>query len=324
MKILCGTDFSSSARAAAEVAACIAQKLKAPLKLVHCVSDWLAPAEYPVAHTLSEQDQALMDAEVSRVCAPDQKVETKVLYGSASHHLVAEAQAETAMVVMGATGKGTTKRLLVGSVAEHVAETVTAPTLLVRNSEPLLHWLQNGKELKVLCASDIAESETALLTAISELRPLGPLDLECAHFVQMNARMIQSGKWDVARPDLTTPTNDETAAIQQRVKQKFVQAAGLEPRQVHVHASWGNPAYDLVALAHETKADLIIVGSHHKHGFERVKHPSFSRRVLAHADTNTLCVYLGAVETELETPVPLKGKGTIDGVSVRPKPQAVS
>ncbi|RBP46452.1 nucleotide-binding universal stress UspA family protein [Roseimicrobium gellanilyticum] len=314
MKVLCGTDFSEPAKDAAEVASYVAAKLKHPLKLVHCVADWLAPAEYPVVESLHSHGQNLLDAEADRICAPGQRVETTVMHGSAGHHLIEEGDDDTALVVMGATGKGITERLLVGSVAEHVAESVITPTLVVRHAEPLLQWLQNGKALKVLCASDVSESEDALPRAIEKLLLLGPIDLECAHFVQMNAKMVQSGEWMVGDSDFTTPANKETTAVQEKVKKRFDEAIGVVPRAVHVLPSWGNPAYDLVAVAQRAKADLIVVGSHHRHGLQRLKHPSFSRRVLAHGHTNVLCVYLGEAELESKVSATSRKAGQKAGV----------
>lgn len=311
MKVLCGTDFSEPAKAAAEVAAYMAAKLKLPLKLVHCVADWLAPTEYPVDDTLQSQGQDMLDAEADRICAPGQRVETTVMHGSAGHHLTSEGNHDTAMVVVGATGKGMATRLLVGSVAEHVAESVSSPTLVVRRSEPLLQWLQNGKTLKVLCASDISESEQAISNALARLLILGPIDLECAHLVQTEAFVMESAPWAAEPLDLLAPTAEEVAKIQEKVKERFYLSVGKMPQAVHVRVSLGNPAYDLVSLAHETKADLIVVGSHHKHGLQRLRHPSFSRRVLAHTDTNVLCVYLGAADLEPRVSVMLRKEGNI-------------
>jgi nucleotide-binding universal stress UspA family protein len=306
MKILCATDFSQPAKDAAEVAAYIAAKLKVPLALIHCITDWLAPADYPVSGPLDLQAEDLLNAEADRICAPGQRVEIKVLHGSASHHITAVGNTDSAMIVMGATGKGTVGRLLVGSVAEHVAETVTAPTLIVRNAEPLLNWVLNGKPLKVLCASDIAESENALTRAISRLLVLGPLSLECAHVVQINALLLSASEWLMEQPTLADPTPEEVEAMRVRFKKKFQQAVGFEPQAVHVRQTPENPAYELVSIAQGQKADLIIVGSHHKHGLQRVKHPSFSRRVLAHAHTNVLCVHLGTADLEPKVLVSLK------------------
>lgn len=309
MKVLCGTDFSEPSKAAAEVAAYMAAKLKLPLKLVHCVADWLAPTEYPVDDTLQAHGQYMLDAEADRICSPGQRVETTVMHGSADHHLTSEGNRDTAMVVVGVTGKGMATRLLVGSVAEHVAETVSAPTLVVRRSGPLLQWLQNGKTLKVLCASDISESEQAISSALARLLILGPIDLECAHFVQTEAFIAESTAWAADPAELLAPSAEEVAKIQEKVKERFYLAVGKMPQAVHVRAPLGNPAYDLVSLAHETKADLIVVGSHHKHGLQRLRHPSFSRRVLAHSDTNVLCVYLGSADLEPKITVTLRKEG---------------
>jgi nucleotide-binding universal stress UspA family protein len=309
MKVLCGTDFSEPAKAAAEVAAYMAAKLKLPLKLVHCVADWLAPTEYSVDDTLQAYGQDMLDAEADRICSPGQRVETTVMHGSADHHLTSEGNHDTAIVVVGATGKGMATRLLVGSVAEHVAETVSSPSLVVRRSEPLLEWLQNGKSLKVLCASDISESEQAISNALAKLLILGPIDLECAHLVQTDALIMEGAAWGTEQPDLLSPTDEEVAKIQEKVKERFYLSVGKMPQAVHVRVSLGNPAYDLVSLAHETKADLIVVGSHHKHGLQRLRHPSFSRRVLAHTDTNVLCVYLGTADLEPRVSITLRKEG---------------
>jgi nucleotide-binding universal stress UspA family protein len=309
MKILCATDFSEPAKEAAEVAAYMAAKLKVPLTLIHCIADWLAPADYPVSRPLNLQAEDLLNAEADRICASGQRVEIKVLHGNASHHITALGNTDTAMVVMGATGKGTVGRLLVGSVAEHVAETVTAPTLVVRNADPLLNWVLNGKPLKVLCASDVAESESALTRAISNLLLLGPLSLECAYIVQTDALLRSASEWLMEQPTLAKPTSEEVEAMRVRIKQRFQQAIGFEPQAVHVRQIQENPAYVLVSLAREQKADLIIVGSHHKHGLQRVKHPSFSRRVLAHAQNNMLCIHLRTADLDPKVQVSLKRNG---------------
>ncbi|HSI64943.1 MAG TPA: universal stress protein [Candidatus Saccharimonadia bacterium] len=307
MKVLCGTDFSESAKEAAEVAAYAAARLKAPLTLVHCIADWLAPMDAPAPCHLEAQAQDLLNAEADRICAPGQRVELKLFHGSASHHLTAAAaNSDTGLVVMGATGKGTVGRLLVGSVAEHVAETVSAPVLVIRKAEPLRKWLVHGVPLKVLCASDISESEEALRMAITELVLLGPIHLECAHVVETDAILLQSSAWALEQPEFAIPTQDELNVIQSQVKQRFSEAVGVSPSAVHVRQAIGNPAYDLVTLAHEEQADLILVGSHHKHGLQRVKHPSFSRRVLAHADTNILCVHLGTADLRARVSINLK------------------
>lgn len=292
MKVLCGTDFSPSANDAAEVAAYMAAKLNQRLSLVHCIADWLIPPDYPVTHPLDDEARELLDDEVGRICAKGQPVETKLFHGSAGKHLIAEAAEDVSLLVLGATGKGALARTLVGSVAEHVAEAASAPTLVVRNAQPLLNWLLNNTPLKVLCATDAGEPEGITPRAVANLLLLNPLELECAYFTQAGPYQLDTTGWSTVYPMLTGPDDEEIRAIESKVRQKFYQIAGFGPIAVHVRQSIGNPAYDFVTLADNVKADLIVVGSHHKHGLHRLMHPSFSRRVLAHSQTNVLCVSL--------------------------------
>jgi nucleotide-binding universal stress UspA family protein len=302
MKVLCGTDFSQSANDAAEVAAYLAAKLNQRLSLVHCIADWLVPPEYPVVHPLNDEARQLLDEEVARICAREQPVETKLFHGNAAQHLISEAAEDTSMIVLGATGKGTLTRALVGSVAEHVAESASAPTLVVRNAQPLLNWLLNSKPLKVICATDAGEPEDITPKAMAKLLLLGPLELECAYFLPAGPYQLEATGWSTVYSELPVLDEAEIRAMESKVRQRFHQAAGFGSIAVHVRQSIGNPAYDLVTLSDQVKADLVVVGSHHKQRLQRLMHPSFSRRVLAHSQTNVLCVSLLPAERPSSIP----------------------
>ncbi len=290
MKILGGTDFSKSAEDAVEVAACLAAKSKQPLTLVHWVADWLAAPDYSAPHLLDQAANEILGEEVNRVCEQGQMVETRVLHGSASENLISVAGDDTSLIVLGATGKGAFARAILGSVAEHVAESARAPTLIVHNSMPLLSWLLNDRPLKVLCAIDVFEAENALPKNVVDLLQWGTIELVCAHFVQKDPYLLSAG-------NVPTPDEDEIQAMQSKVRQTFKQAGFSGPIAVKVRQSYENPAYDLMPIADNMKADLIVVGSHHKSLIQRVMHPSFSRRVMSLATTNVLCV--SVVENKL-------------------------
>jgi hypothetical protein len=48
MQILCATDFSNSAMLAADVAALLAKTLNLPLRLVHCIQDFMVLSDLPL------------------------------------------------------------------------------------------------------------------------------------------------------------------------------------------------------------------------------------------------------------------------------------
>ena len=290
MKIICGTDFSEPAKEAAEVAAAMAVKLMTPLHLIHCVADWLAPAELPVIQFMDSSALVTLEAESLRLARPGLKITTELLYGSASHHLALAAISEVSLLIIGSTGKGTLEKLLLGSVSEHVAQTSSVPVLIVRKAEPLLSWLLNRTAMRTLCAAELAETGDAALAAIQTLSRLGELFLEIGHVVPTDMLLIQAAGF-INPPAKDGPdAADEVVSLQRDMAEQSRHSLGITPQAVHVRESFGNPAYEFLSLAHDRQTDLIVLGSHHRHGIDRLFHPSFSRRILRHSATNILCV----------------------------------
>jgi len=65
-------------------------------------------------------------------------------------------------------------------------------------------------------------------------------------------------------------------------------AAGItvQPRIVEAHAIWRG----ILDTAHEEGADLIVMGSHGRHGLEKLVLGSVAQSVLTHTDISTLVV----------------------------------
>lgn len=55
------------------------------------------------------------------------------------------------------------------------------------------------------------------------------------------------------------------------------------PGTVRVH-------HQIIAAAREARAELLIIGTHQRHGVGRVLHPSVSRAVLRHSPLSVACV----------------------------------
>ena len=290
MKIICGTDFSEPAKEAAEVAAAMAVKLMMPLHLVHCIADWMAPADLPASQFLDSGARDMLVAESLRLARPGLEITTELFYGSASHHLVGAASDDACFVVLGSTGKGSMQKLLLGSVSENVAQASSVPVLIVKNAEPLLNWLLNRTAMRTLCAAELTETGDAAVAAIEHLSRLGELFLEIAHIVPTDLLLIQGTGFTDAPEKDGPDAADDVVSLQRDMAEQSRHALGITPQAVHVRESLGNPAYEFLSLAHEHKTELIVLGSHHRHGVSRLLHPSFSRRILSHATANVLCV----------------------------------
>ncbi|RBP38186.1 nucleotide-binding universal stress UspA family protein [Roseimicrobium gellanilyticum] len=290
MKIVCGTDFSEAAKDAAEVAAAMAAKLEVPLHLIHCVSDWLVPADMPTDEFLEPDARRSLTAESLRLSKPGLKISTELLHGNAAHHLLAASASETVCLVVGSTGKGTMQRLLLGSVSEHISQKCMAPVLVVKEKESLLDWLDGEVPLRTLCAAEFTESGDDAVQAMKLLTGLGELSFEVAHIIATDMLLIQAAGF-ISQPitdDAEAP--EKIVSLQRDLADQSRDALGIVPDAVYIRQSLGNPAYEFLSLAHERNTELIVLGSHHRQGLSRLAHPSFSRRILGHSTANVLCV----------------------------------
>jgi nucleotide-binding universal stress UspA family protein len=290
MKIICGTDFSEAARDAADVAAAMAAELRIPLHLIHCVSDWLVPAELPLDEFVEPCARRSLDAESLRLSRTGLKIITELRHGSAAHHLLAATEPGAVCLVVGSTGKGTVQRFLLGSVSEHVAQKSGVPVLVVKEKQPLLDWLIEEAPIRTLCAAEWTESGDDAVQAMGLITKLGGLSFEVAHIITSEKLLIQAAGF--LNPPATDGADapESVVSLQRDIADQCKQTLGVIPAAVHIRESLGNPAYEFLSLAHERETDLIVLGSHHRHGISRLSHPSFSRRILGHATTNVLCV----------------------------------
>lgn len=292
MKLLCPTDFSKPAAEAADVAAALAAKQNLALQLVYCAAEWVAAAELPLTDPHDEVAPHHLAAEAKRLAATGTEVKTTVLRGTVNREIAAAAREDTEMIVMGSTGKGAAERWLIGSVAERVAESATVPTLVVRRAEPLLAWLRGDRPLRVLCGVDFTVSADAAIAAVKQLMKLGAIQLEAAYVARAEAAGVDS-------PLVTgEPSSEEVISLERDVWERLRDALGELPMQVHVRSAFGSSPFELVRMADDLEADLVVVGAHQQHGIKRLAGPSFSRGVLHHASTNVLCVPLASYKPE--------------------------
>jgi nucleotide-binding universal stress UspA family protein len=275
MSILCATDFSPSAKAAADVAALLAKKLKIPLHLVHCAHDYVVVGDLPV---VVPDDRVVLDqlqTEAKRLEVASTAVTKELRRGPASQEILSAAKEQSAeMIVVGSSGLGAASWLL-GSVAEEVAQKSPAPTLVVRRPEVLLSWLGDEATLETLLGVDLAESSDAAIDWIKKLAGAGPLKVGAAHVHPAND---------------ATETPEIHLARERDVWDKVHAVLGDMPLTVHVREASGRNSRYFLDLAQERGAGMIVVGSHRRRGWQRFATPSFSRRVLAYAESNVLCV----------------------------------
>ncbi len=139
--IVVATDFSETAEEALSVALEIGRETRGRLELVNVVPDplqqpWMVEAagvdlgalQHAWLHAAAKELQAL----VKRRRLDPPTVGTHVVIGRPDFEIVRFAQEHSAdLIVMGTHGYGGVKRLLLGSVADHVVRQATCPVLVV-------------------------------------------------------------------------------------------------------------------------------------------------------------------------------------------------
>src|SRR5437868_601197 len=130
--IVCGTDFSPHALQAANVAAAMARRTKAPLLLIHGVDE---RGEIPAKYwpSLRESLRPQLISEAVRLRSLGANVEELLAGGIPDEGVTASAElADARFIILAASGQGTLGRWMLGSVSEHIAESAWVPTLVLR------------------------------------------------------------------------------------------------------------------------------------------------------------------------------------------------
>jgi nucleotide-binding universal stress UspA family protein len=136
--ILCPTDFSENAEKAIDFAVDLASKLGATLHLVHVYQLPVYPipdgsfgvSQDFIAQTMDELNKGLAQLAARKKGA---QIETHLVVQGIPHREIVRMADELGvdLIVMGTHGRSGLPRLLLGSVAERVVRTATAPVITV-------------------------------------------------------------------------------------------------------------------------------------------------------------------------------------------------
>jgi nucleotide-binding universal stress UspA family protein len=191
--------------------------------------------------------------------------------GQAFYQIAASVrQFQADRVLVGTRSRSKIGKLLIGSVAEQVLRSVYLPVITVG---PEAHLpVDRGEERIVLHATTLRETSrpsAALACRIAAAQKARLVLLHVLpHIPEMERKGLPTGLDSAAMADLRILAEQTGAGC----------CSAVEPVVAH-----GNPSIEILALAQERHASLIVLGATRRSAFENLTRDRTVYRVLAHA-----------------------------------------
>ena len=286
-RILCPIDFSGFSLRAAENALALARLWKAEITALFVFPDAAAPGG-----EAAEGPSPLPDAGIRSVVAKDMQeflrpagaARLPVRYcfkaGDPAREILAEATAQRAdLLVMGTHGRSGFERWVLGSVTDRVLRKAPCPVLTV--SRPA-DGPDQVPAKRVLCAVDLSETSERTLAYALALASKAKAALTLVHVVEGITEAMAPVPYGVSQYGLRLE-----AEARERLRRAVPSQAGCRVEEVVVT---GKPYREILRLAAERGASLIVVGTHGPDPVDRMFFGSTADHVVRDAPCPVLTV----------------------------------
>ncbi|HET7271127.1 MAG TPA: universal stress protein [Rubrobacter sp.] len=286
-KILLASDGSSEAGRAARMATAVSEMLDSELHVVHV---GFVPAMYHPEmrgytsriETVRQETQRALDEEVLRIEAADGRVSGSHLRMGRPDAEIAELAEEldAGLVVVGSRGLGPIKRAVLGSVSGSVVRHAHCPVMVVRGETPAVG--------PIVLAVDGSEEAKLATKAATELSEGTSSEVHLIYVLPTPERMYGPHFYS---PDIERQLLERVRAEARKfldVQAEDVRSGGGRVAQTYLGT--GRTDEEIVELAEEIGAGLIVVGSRGIGGVRRALMGSVSDSVVRHAHCPVLVV----------------------------------
>jgi nucleotide-binding universal stress UspA family protein len=279
-RILCPVDFSPFSERALRYGAALAAWYDAELTLL-----WVRPKHVPGAPHRSDADAGGQTLEefVSAVIG-DGKTRLLTAEGSVVNEILRTAAGTAAdLIVMGTHGASGFGRLLLGSVAETVLRRARCPVLTV----PRLMAAAPADRVSlntILCAVDFSPSSRHALNYALSFAQKARGRLLLLHALEWFAEEEEGGAADGA-PGFPSSEEDARAQLDELVPDEA--RAWCDPEMI---VGYGEPAHEVLRVASEQHADLIVLGVQGRAAIDLTLFGSTAQRAVREATCPVLTV----------------------------------
>lgn len=258
--VVAGVDGSSSALAAVMWAADECARRAVPLRLVHVSAGNLVSSGAGSDVTACLAESAI----AARAVGPDVEITTEPVSGGATSLLIEESR-HARLLVLGAHGLGNVRGLLVGSTAAALASHARCPLVIVRGLAATDGPVVVGHD-----GSAASEAALAFAFGAASLRAARLTVLLCRPGVTV-ASAYRTARFAAARDE----ADDDAREVLQRWQSRYpdVRVERALPRDRPVRA----------LMRYGAEAQLLVVGSHGRGGFDGMLLGSTSQALVSHA-----------------------------------------
>ena len=287
-KVLVATDGSREAELAATTAVALAKSTDSELHVVHVgpfMPMLFSTMEEEPARMAREARKTLDDAVGGIEAAGGDVAGAHLKVGGAPEEIVALAEEIGAgLIVMGNRGRGGVRRALMGSVSDSVVRHAHCPVLVVR-ANPIVF------PAKILVATDGSKEAELASSSAADLSGGTASELHVVYVGHMPPVYYESPGALTLDPDLQVRMQEraeEEARSRLDEQVQRVREAGGEV--AGAHARIGRPDAEIVGLAEELGAGLIVLGSRGLGPLRSALIGSVSHSVVQHARCPVLVV----------------------------------
>jgi nucleotide-binding universal stress UspA family protein len=218
-------------------------------------------------------------------------VHAHVLRGDGHTALVEHARAHGARaIVMGATRAPRLERWVLGSIAERTVRSAACPVVIVPRRQSGGSWLMPGEAgaepaLNALVGLEGPAAGAALIRFAADLRRRGSCDVTFLHLYWPTEEYARLGLHGARNP--LEVDADVVRNLEPKLRPLIDGLPGQGRVTLEIKPALGSPAANLALAAEDSSAarpfDLMIVGSHQRHGFARALNGSVAQSFARHA-----------------------------------------
>jgi nucleotide-binding universal stress UspA family protein len=297
-QILCPVDFSEFSRHAFDRAVGVARGYDAAIHVLHVLPMPTGVPAIPYGPEgpgpfRRELDRPRAYAELPRFLSAEEPVGAPIAYhvaeAPAAHkEILTEARRVAAdLIVMGTHGRSGFERLLLGSVTEKVLRTSHVPVLTVPAAAPDVVAVGRGPFQRILYATDFSPGSEQALRYAASLAQHGAAQLILQHVVEpLPASYDPSVGFAL---DVGTFEAGLVESSRTKLREWVPEAIrlGCDTEDVVVR---GKAYVEVLRLAAERQADLIVLGVHGRNALDRLVFGSTTEHVIRRAACPVLTV----------------------------------